>query len=378
MAWIELHQAIWTHRKTFELAARLDLDETYAAAHVIRFWTWALDNAPSGDVSDTSRRAIAYGSGWRGDADQFVDALIGAGWLDANLRIHDWDDYAGRLVERREANAERMRQARAARLSRREAPRAENVQRTCDERVPDVQGLPDRTGPDLTGPDRTGPPTQTLPATEREGLQRAGARGIDQDVIDRLSRLPLGLDAKAFHTAAETALVGLGFTCRREVMVDDRGDGHRGRVDLWAERGGHAIAFEFDRESPRQKSIAKLAPVENAARIVVLREPWDGRLPDGLDAVISPPSAVAHGPPARNGSTTTRRSGPVLNGRNGWAGCPAGCPTNHGGPGAAKFLGEDWLAVPSEQRPPWREYLAQHGRPDLADLPAPAPAQIES
>lgn len=69
----------------------------------------------------------------------------------------------------------------------------------------------------------------------------------------------------------------------------------------------------------------------------------------------------------------------MLNGRNGYSGCPAGCPTNHGGPSAARHLGQDWLAVPPDDRPPWGEFLAQHGRPDLADLPAPsAPAMQES
>lgn len=68
----------------------------------------------------------------------------------------------------------------------------------------------------------------------------------------------------------------------------------------------------------------------------------------------------------------------MLNGRNGWMGCPAGCPMNHGGPLAAKGLGGDWLALPDDQRRPWPEFVAQHGRPDLADQPAPTPATQEA
>lgn len=151
MAWIELHQAVWTHRKTFELASRLDLDETYAAAHVIRLWTWALDNAPEGILAGLSDRAIAFGAGWRGDVKAFVEALVGAGWLDEDRKIHDWDEYALKLIERKRANAERMRAARAA-----------NVHNTVRERV----GLPDRTGPDLTQPDRNLPPN---PPPQAEG-----------------------------------------------------------------------------------------------------------------------------------------------------------------------------------------------------------------
>lgn len=160
MAWIELHQAVWTHRKTFELAARLDLDETYAAAHVIRLWTWALDNSPEGDLSALSDRAVAFGAGWRGDACAFVSALVEVGWLDANRRIHDWEEYAGRLAERRRANAERMR-----------ASRAGNVRSTERERV----GLPDLTGPDLTGPDLT-PTPQPPPASGKGNAADAAGK----------------------------------------------------------------------------------------------------------------------------------------------------------------------------------------------------------
>lgn len=182
MAWIELHQAVWTHRKTFELASRLDLDETYAAAHVIRLWTWALDNAPDGSLAGLSDRAIAYGAGWRGDETAFVAALVGSGWLEDSRQIHDWEEYAGRLVERREANAERARLARAARRGHQHNSHANDVQPTSGVHADDVGGLPDRTGPDTTGPDRT-PTPQPPPATEREGerpKRRRGANGTAQ------------------------------------------------------------------------------------------------------------------------------------------------------------------------------------------------------
>lgn len=58
--------------------------------------------------------------------------------------------------------------------------------------------------------------------------------------------------------------------------------------------------------------------------------------------------------------------------------CPSGCLTNHGGPRATKYLGEDWLATPADRRPPWHVFLARHGRSDLADVPAPTPATQES
>ena len=171
MAWIELHQAVWTHRKTFELAAALDLSETYAAAHLLRLWCWALDNAPDGNLTDVSDRAIARGADWSGEPEAFVAALTQAGWLDADRAIHDWEQYAGRLIDRREANAERMRKARANRVSPDKNARAENVQRTCDESVQ----LPDLTGPNrtLTGPNQT--PTPKSPPHGGGDLAAAAA-----------------------------------------------------------------------------------------------------------------------------------------------------------------------------------------------------------
>jgi hypothetical protein len=152
VAWIELHQSLWTHRKTLLLAAALDLDETYAGAHVARLWTWALDNAPEGDLSGLPPRVIAFGAAWKGDAAMFVEALVEVGWLERDgesLWLHDWEEYAGRLIAKRQANAERMRAARATQPPSLKESRAMNVQTTCNARTGAT--VPNRTGPDSTG-----------------------------------------------------------------------------------------------------------------------------------------------------------------------------------------------------------------------------------
>lgn len=144
MAWIELHQSLWTHRKTILLAANLGIDELYAGAHMAKLWTWALDNAQNGDLSGLPSKVIAFGAGWKGNADDFVQAACLSGWLDesnGSYILHDWYDYAGRLIEKKTANKERMRNKRAT-----------NVQRTNDERTAHVQGLPNLTIPNHTLP----------------------------------------------------------------------------------------------------------------------------------------------------------------------------------------------------------------------------------
>jgi hypothetical protein len=133
MAWIQVHQSVWTHRKTIAVADALDLSEVYAGAHLIALWTWALDNAPDGTL-DCSPRAIARGAQWTGDSKTFVEALLGAGYLertsDTQLVLHDWDTYAGKLVDRRKANAERMRRARARQNDDTSDARADHVRST--------------------------------------------------------------------------------------------------------------------------------------------------------------------------------------------------------------------------------------------------------
>jgi hypothetical protein len=260
MAWLELHQAVWTHRKTFELAALLGIDETYAAAHVIRLWSWALDNAPDGDLGRLSDRAIAFGAGWRHEVSLFVGSLVKAGWLDDDRAIHDWAEYAGRLVERRRIDAERKRNSRGP---------APDVRGTSNGTAAGVRRtVPDPTGPDSTGPDTTGAHTPNPPPAARE----VGTFPVD--VEERLAMLPDDLDAAAFHAAAEAALGSLGFTCWREVRLSARGDGQGGRLDIVAERHGVRIALELDDRTPRRKSLVKLGQTDCTFRVVVLRCPY--------------------------------------------------------------------------------------------------------
>lgn len=100
--WVELHEHLWTHRKTYVLSDALGIKEMYAAAHMVHLWTWALTNAPNGKLDGLSDRAIARGAGWDDDPGRFVEAALESGFLDEDRSIHDWYDYAGRLIQSRE------------------------------------------------------------------------------------------------------------------------------------------------------------------------------------------------------------------------------------------------------------------------------------
>lgn len=117
MAWIEVHQALLTHRKTIAVAWELQLDPACIVGHMVCLWLWALDNAPSGDISQLDQRMVArIGAGYSGDSDAFMSAIESAGFIrrdNGKLVIHDWHVYAGRFLEKR-IKLETLEAARAA------------------------------------------------------------------------------------------------------------------------------------------------------------------------------------------------------------------------------------------------------------------------
>lgn len=120
MAWVESHQSLGRHPKTRKMARLLDIDTVTAIGHLHLLWWWALDYADDGDLSEFDAADIAVGAEWPGDPEAFVEALKecgtggGNGFVNQSMQIHDWHDYAGKLVERRRANRRRMREARSA------------------------------------------------------------------------------------------------------------------------------------------------------------------------------------------------------------------------------------------------------------------------
>lgn len=127
MAWIELHQSLPGHRKTMRLRRALKIGQAQAVGHLCMLWLWCLDNCPDGITAGLDDCEIAEAAGYpTKDARVFVDALRESGFIDGDGYIHDWNSYAGKLIEKREQNAQRMRDRRA---------RAEHVQRTCRTRA---------------------------------------------------------------------------------------------------------------------------------------------------------------------------------------------------------------------------------------------------
>lgn len=115
MAWLESHQGLARHIKTKRLARKLKVNIPATIGHLHLLWWWAMDNLPDGKLSDLEPDDIADEMMWGGDPHELLTALIESGFvdeIDGELFIHDWQDYIGRLLDRRRKETERKRQYR--------------------------------------------------------------------------------------------------------------------------------------------------------------------------------------------------------------------------------------------------------------------------
>lgn len=119
--WIESHQSVRNHPKVKKSARLAGINEFEMIGRLHCLWWWALDYAKDGDVTKYSIEDIEMAVDWNGTPGAFYSALINCGFsghcglLESNgqrVLIHDWHDYAGKLIERRTEDAERKRQAR--------------------------------------------------------------------------------------------------------------------------------------------------------------------------------------------------------------------------------------------------------------------------
>lgn len=187
MAWIESHQSLRDHPKTKKLARLLGIPKVSAIGHLHCLWWWTLEYADDGDLSRFDDPEIADGAEWEGDPAQFLQAMRSSGFLDgdsndegSDLAIHEWDDYAGRLVTKREQNAVRQREWRE-RNKQKEAPN-DHVITTSPLRNGHVQGLPNTTVPNRTKPNTTVPEanadTTQVRAREPSGRKKPDLTGF--------------------------------------------------------------------------------------------------------------------------------------------------------------------------------------------------------
>ena len=126
MAWIKVDQRLPEHPKVWKAARSLGCHPLRLVGHLVSLWTWALDYVPpDGSLDAVDALGLKRAAKWEGSATRFEKALTEAGLIDTGpRRLHDWREYAGPLLERREYDRDRQR--------RRRDKRATSVRQTCD------------------------------------------------------------------------------------------------------------------------------------------------------------------------------------------------------------------------------------------------------
>lgn len=98
MAWIEAHQQLERHPKTYDLMARMQWDLDTAIGKLFRFWWWCVDFAEDGNLTRHNDERLAGAVGLNGDKGKlFVQAMVESCWIDREpfFRVHDWWRYFG-------------------------------------------------------------------------------------------------------------------------------------------------------------------------------------------------------------------------------------------------------------------------------------------
>lgn len=115
--WIESHQSLANHPKLKRFAREMSISKQEAIGYLHMLWWWALEYAPKGELIPLyNTDDIADAMEYEGNPDELVRCLIKSGFLDKDndnkVTVHDWYDYAGKLLKKREIDRERKRIAR--------------------------------------------------------------------------------------------------------------------------------------------------------------------------------------------------------------------------------------------------------------------------
>jgi DnaD/phage-associated family protein len=114
--WLELHSDLPDHPKVMYCASLLKVDPDLLIGKLCRLWLWALNNRESGKFLACETSLIADKMRWNKKADNLISALCSiapgecAGFLyktEDGYEIYHWQEYAGRLLDKRRKDRER-------------------------------------------------------------------------------------------------------------------------------------------------------------------------------------------------------------------------------------------------------------------------------
>lgn len=141
MAWIESHEEIGDHKKTHRLSAQLGCSIPTAVGLVHLLWHYTLKVAwKDGDLSEFTPPVIARACWFDGDPFLLIEALKESEFIDKNMFVHEWKEYAKHIIYQRKYNHIKRKN------------QVKNLQNSCKNPVvtPKKAPLPNLTIPNLT------------------------------------------------------------------------------------------------------------------------------------------------------------------------------------------------------------------------------------
>lgn len=125
---------------------------------LVSLWLWAAQNATDGDLSGCSDRGIAEAAEYRRKPETFVAALMETGWLNADRKLHDWDEYATLLMDCEERQREQTRSRVQKHRERKKAQKSGtcNAGGNVTDTPCNAPTVPNRTLPNITLPNTSG------------------------------------------------------------------------------------------------------------------------------------------------------------------------------------------------------------------------------
>lgn len=108
MAWIESHEELGNHPKTQKLAQILECSVPTAVGYVHLLWHYTIQASwQFGDLTEQMPMAIARGCWYQGNPLDLINALKSSGFIDSDMKVHDWQEYAKPLIYQRLYNTKR-------------------------------------------------------------------------------------------------------------------------------------------------------------------------------------------------------------------------------------------------------------------------------
>jgi len=115
MAWIEVHQELFSHPKVARTAKVLKKDYATTLGYLVSLWLWAAAYARDGELSGFSNDEIATACNADGGLN-IKKALQETQWIDekdGKLSLHDWKKHGVRILEESKRRMRKSRRERA-------------------------------------------------------------------------------------------------------------------------------------------------------------------------------------------------------------------------------------------------------------------------